>query len=148
MGKTKKMQPSKSMNTEKVTTRLQLRGYGATRYQAEAVTKNLTVAANHDRSYAYLVSDVVASIREYLQRPRIQPATRQILEAVCRALLERIGNVIEVPFDRGTNPEINKLARQLTQAMSRTDSTLAELKATVATIKAKKQYVAAMQADD
>ncbi len=142
------MQPSKSMNTEKVTTRLQLRGYGATRYQAEAVTKNLTVAANHDRSYAYLVSDVVASIREYLQRPRIQPATRQILEAVCRALLERIGNVIEVPFDRGTNPEINKLARQLTQAMSRTDSTLAELKATVATIKAKKQYVAAMQADD
>ncbi len=142
------MQPSKSMNTEKVTTRLQLLGYGATRYQAEAVTKNLTVAANHDRSYAYLVSDVVASIREYLQRPRIQPATRQILEAVCRALLERIGNVIEVPFDRGTNPEINKLARQLTQAMSRTDSTLAELKATVATIKAKKQYVAAMQADD
>ncbi len=142
------MQPSKSMNTEKVTTRLQLRGYGATRYQVEAVTKNLTVAANHDRSYAYLVSDVVASIREYLQRPRIQPATRQILEAVCRALLERIGNVIEVPFDRGTNPEINKLARQLTQAMSRTDSTLAELKATVATIKAKKQYVAAMQADD
>jgi hypothetical protein len=136
------------MNTEKVTTRLQLRGYGATRYQVEAVTKNLTVAANHDRSYAYLVSDVVASIREYLQRPRIQPATRQILEAVCRALLERIGNVIEVPFDRGTNPEINKLARQLTQAMSRTDSTLAELKATVATIKAKKQYVAAMQADD
>jgi hypothetical protein len=136
------------MNTEKVTTRLQLLGYGATRYQAEAVTKNLTVAANHDRSYAYLVSDVVASIREYLQRPRIQPATRQILEAVCRALLERIGNVIEVPFDRGTNPEINKLARQLTQAMSRTDSTLAELKATVATIKAKKQYVAAMQADD
>lgn len=131
------MQPSKSMNTEKVTTRLQLRGYGATRYQAEAVTRNLTVVANQDRAYAYPVSDVVASIREYLQRPRIQPATRQILEAVCRDLLERIGNVIEVPFDRGINPGINKLARQLTQAMSRTDSTLAELKATAATIKAK-----------
>jgi hypothetical protein len=125
------------MNTEKVTTRLQLRGYGATRYQAEAVTRNLTVVANQDRAYAYPVSDVVASIREYLQRPRIQPATRQILEAVLQALLERIGNVIEVPFDRGINPGINKLARQLTQAMSRTDSTLAELKATAATIKAK-----------
>ncbi len=131
------MQPSKSMNTEKVTTRLQLRGYGATRYQAEAVTRNLTVVANHGRAYAYPVSDVVASIREYLPRPRIQPATRQILEAVLKALLERIGNVIEVPFDRGTNPDINKLARQLTQAMSRTDSTLAELKATAATINAK-----------
>jgi len=131
------MQPSKSMNTEKVTTRLQLRGYGATRYQAEAVTRKLTVVANQGRAYAYPVSDVVASIREYLQRPRIQPVTHQILEAVLQALLERIGNVIEVPFDRGINPEINKLARQLTQAMSRTDSTLAELKATAATIKAK-----------
>ncbi len=128
---------SKQMNTEKVTTRLQLRGYGATRYQAEAMTKNLTAVANQGRAYAYPVSDVVASIREYLQRPRIQPTTRQILEAVLQALLERLGNVIEIPFGRGTNPEINKLARQLTQAMSRTDSALAELKATAATIKAK-----------
>jgi hypothetical protein len=128
---------SKQMNIEKVTTRLQLQGYGATRYQAEAITKNLTTAAHQGRAYAYPVSDVVVSIREYLQRPRIQPATRQILEAVCLALLERLGNVIEVPFGRGTSPEINKLARQLTQSMSRTDSALAELKATAATIKAK-----------
>ena len=125
------------MNNEKITTRLQLRGYGATRYQAKAVTKNLIAVANQGRAYAYPVSDVVASIREYLQRPRIQPATRQILEAVLQALLERLGNVIEVPFGRGTNPEISKLARQLTQAMSKTDSALAELKATAATIKAK-----------
>jgi hypothetical protein len=128
---------SKQMNTEKVTTRIQLRGYGATRYQAEAITKNLTVVANQGRAYAYPVGDVVTSIREYLQRPRIQPATHQILKAVLQALLERLGNVIEIPFERGTNPEINKLARQLTQAMSRTDSALAELKATAATIKAK-----------
>jgi len=131
------MQPSKLMDTEKVTTRLQLRGYGATRYQAQAITKNLTAVVHHGRAYAYPVSDVVASIREYLQRPRVQPATRKILEAVCRTLLERLGNVIEVPFGHGTNPEINKLARQLTQAMSRTDSALAELKATAATINAK-----------
>lgn len=125
------------MNTKKLTTRLQLQGYGATRYQAKAITKNLTAAANQGRAYVYPVADVVASIREYLQRPRIQPATRQILEAVLQALLKRLGNVIEVPFGRGTSPEINKLARQLTQAMSRTDSALAELKATAATIKAK-----------
>jgi hypothetical protein len=104
MRKTKKMQLSKSMNTEKVTTRLQLRGYGATRYQAEAITKNLTAVANQGRAYAYPVSDVVASIREYLQRPRIQPATRQILEAVLQALLERLGNVIEVPFGQWHQP--------------------------------------------
>lgn len=133
------MQPNKqrNMDAEKVTTRLQLQGYGTTRYQAEEITKNLTSVANQGRAYAYPVSDVVASIREYLQRPRIQPATRQILEAVLQALLERLGNVIEVPFGRSTNPEINKLARQLTQAMSDTNSALAELKATAAMTKAK-----------
>jgi hypothetical protein len=68
------------MDTEKVTTRLQLRGYGATRYQAQAITKNLTAAVHQGRAYAYPVSDVVASIREYLQRPRVQPATRKFLK--------------------------------------------------------------------
>jgi hypothetical protein len=52
-------------------------------------------------------------------------------------LLERLGNVIEVPFDRPTNPEINQLAKKLTQAITNTDTVLAELKATAATIKAK-----------
>ncbi len=135
------MQPSKSKNanTEKVTTRLQLQGYGATRYQAEAVTKNLTSQALQGRAYIYAVSDVIASIRDYLQRPRIQPTTHQTLQAVLQALLERLSNVIEVPFSHATDPEINKLARQLTQAMSDTDSALAELKATAATIKVKHQ---------
>ncbi|MBD0345003.1 MAG: hypothetical protein ICV63_09330 [Coleofasciculus sp. Co-bin14] len=125
------------MNTEKVTTRKQLKGYGATRYQAEALTKNLTSVAKQGRDYAFSVSDVIASIRNYLQRPRIQPATRQILEAVLQVLLERLSNVIEVPFGHATDPEINKLARQLTLAMSNTDTALAELQATAATIKAK-----------
>jgi hypothetical protein len=139
MRKTKKMQLSKpkQMNTEKVTTRLQLQGYGATRYQTEAITKNLTSVSKQGRAYAYPVSDVIASIRDYLQRPRIKPTTSQSLKAVSQALQQRLNNVIEVPFGRATDPEINKLARQLTQAMSRTDSALAELKATAATIKAK-----------
>jgi vacuolar-type H+-ATPase subunit I/STV1 len=127
----------KQMNTEKVTTRLQLQGYGATRYQTEAITKNLTSVSKQGRAYAYPVSDVIASIRDYLQRPRIKPTTSQSLKAVSQALQQRLNNVIEVPFGRATDPEINKLARQLTQAMSRTDSALAELKATAATIKAK-----------
>jgi len=125
------------MNTEKVTTRLQLQGYGATRYQTEAITKNLTSVSKQDRAYAYAVSDVIASIRDYLQRPRIKLTTSQSLKAVSQALQQRLNNVIEAPFGRATDPEINKLARQLTQAMSRTDSALAELKAKAATIKAK-----------
>ncbi len=133
------MQPRKprKMSTEKLTTRQQLQGYGATRYQAEAITKNLTSVTQQGRAYAYAVSDVILSIRNYLLRPRIQPTTRQILEAVLKALLERLRNVIEVPFGRASDPELNKLARHLTQAMFDTDSALAELKATAATIKAK-----------
>ena len=132
------MQPKHGkISTEKFTTRLQLRGYGATRYQAEAITKNLTSVAKQNRSYAYAVSDVINSIRAYLHSSRIKPATRRILETVLEALLERLSNVIEVPFSHSTDPEINKLARQLTQIMSNTDRALAEIKATAAALKAK-----------
>ena len=125
------------MSVEKLTTRKQLKGYGASSYHAEVITKNVTEVAKEGRAYVYTVSDVIISIREYLQRPRVKPASRQILEGILQVLLERLSNVIEVPFGRATDPEINKLARQLIQSMSKTNSTIAELKATAATIKAK-----------
>ncbi|MBE9118632.1 hypothetical protein IQ249_22335 [Lusitaniella coriacea LEGE 07157] len=125
------------MDAEKVTTRKQLQGYGATRYQAQVVTKNLTPVAKQNRAYAYALTDVITSIREYLQRPRIKATTRQTLEIVLQSLLERLGNVLQVPFTRGTDPELSQLAKQLTQAMCGTDRALAELKATAATIKGK-----------
>lgn len=132
------MQPKhRKMSTEKFTTRQQLRGYGASRYQSEAITKNLTSVAKQSGAYAYALTDVITSIRTYLQSPRIKPATRQTLEAVLEALMTRLGNVTEVPFGRGTDLEINKLAKQLSCAMSNTDGALAELKATAAAIKAK-----------
>lgn len=125
------------MSAEQTTTRKQLQGYGATRYQSELITKNLTSVAKHGRAYAYAVGDVMVSIKEYSQHTRIKQTTRQSLETILQMLLERLNNVIEVPFGRTTAPKINKLARQLTQAMSNTDRALTELKATTATIKAK-----------
>lgn len=127
----------KEMNKEKLTTRRQLQGYGASSYHAAMITKNLTLAAKQGRTYIYAVSDVIVSIRDYLQRPHVKPTSRLVLEGVLQVLLERLSNVIEVPFGRATDPEINKLARQLSQSMSDTDSALAELEATVATIKSK-----------
>ena len=127
----------KEMNEEKLTTRRQLQGYGASSYHAEVITKNLTLVAKQGRTYIYAVSDVIVSIRDYLQRPRVKPTSRQVLEGVLQALLERLNNVVEVPFGCATDPEINKLARQLSQSMSDTDSALAELEATAATIKSK-----------
>lgn len=127
----------KKMYKEKFTTRRQLQGYGASSYHAEVITKNLTLAAKQGQTYIYAVSDVIVSIRDYLQRPRVKPTSRQVLDGVLQVLLERLSNVIEVPFGRATNPEINKLARQLSQSISDTDKALAELEATAATIKSK-----------
>lgn len=129
----------KNINSEKITTRLQLKGYGTTRYQAEVITKNLNSVGKQGRAYAYAVGDVIVSMKDYLQRPRVQSRSRQTLQVVLQVLQQRLNNVIEVPFGHVTNPEINKLARQLTQVMSNTDSVLAELKATAATIKVKHQ---------
>jgi tRNA/tmRNA/rRNA uracil-C5-methylase (TrmA/RlmC/RlmD family) len=125
------------MNKAQFTTRKQLQGYGATRYLATRVTKNLTPINTKTRAYVYLLNDVIKAIRDYLQRSRIKPKTARTLTIILKLLLERLGNVIEVPFDRPTNPEINQLAKKLTQAITNTDTVLAELKATAATIKAK-----------
>lgn len=125
------------MNANKTTTRKQLTGYGASRYQATALTKNLTPVAKQGKAYAYSLTDVIISIREYLQRPRIKPTTRQTFEDILPVLLERLSNVIPVSFGSSTHPEISQLAKQLTQAMADIDNALAELKATAATIKAK-----------
>ena len=125
------------MDTAQITTRKQLQGYGATRYQTTIITRNLAPVARQGRAYVYALNNVIEAIRDYLQRSRIQLKTRQTLQAILQVLLKRLGNVIEVPFSRGTNPEIDKLAKQLTQAMSDTDAVLAELKATAAAIKAK-----------
>ena len=125
------------MNTAQITTRKQLQGYGATRYQTTIITKNLNPVARQGKAYVYALNNVIEAIRDYLQRSRIQLKTRQTLQAILQVLLKRLGNIIEFPFSRGTNPEIDKLAKQLTQAMSNTDAVLAELKATAAAIKAK-----------
>ena len=125
------------MNTDQITTRKQLQGYGATRYQTTIITRNLAPVARQGRAYVYALNNVIEAIRDYLQRSGIQLKNRQTLQAILQVLLERLGNVIEFPFSRGTNPKIDKLAKQLTQAMSNTDAVLAELKASAAAIKAK-----------
>lgn len=137
MKSTNQRNQKRTTRTSKITTRKQLQGYGASRYHARTLTKNLTPVAKQGTAYTYSLSDAIVSIREYLERPRIKPATRQILAAILQVLQERLGNVIEVPFNRATNSEISQLAKQLTRAVSDTDMALAELKSTAATIKAK-----------
>lgn len=125
------------MNTSKTTTRRQLQGYGVSRYYATKLTKHLTPLCRQGKAYVYALSDVIQSLRDNIERSRIQPKTRLTLEQILQLLLARLGNVLEVPFSRANTSEVSKLARHLSQAMSQTDTTLAALKATAATIKGK-----------
>jgi hypothetical protein len=125
------------MNTSKTTTRRQLQGYGVSRYYAIALTKNLTPIARQSNAYVYTLSDVIKSLRDHLERSRIKAKTRQTLEQILQVFLERLGNVLEVPFGRANASEVSKLAMRLSQAISKTDVTLAALKATAATMKGK-----------
>jgi hypothetical protein len=131
-----KMPPNQSTV---ITTRVQLQGYGLTRYQSTKITQGLTPASKKGRTYIYLVSDVISSIRNYIDYPRVKPSTRQQLITVLDSLLERLGNVISLPINTtlSSHPEIGELTKQLFKAMSATDKTLIELKATAATINGK-----------
>jgi hypothetical protein len=125
------------VNTSKTTTRQQLQGYGASRYYAIKLTKHLIPVSRQGKAYVYALSDVIQSLRDNLERSRIKPKTRQTLEQILQLLLARLGNVLEVPFGRANTSEVNQLAMRLSKAMSQTDTTLAALKATAATIKGK-----------
>jgi glycerol-3-phosphate O-acyltransferase len=122
-----------------VTTRAQLKGYGLTRYQATKITQDLTPISKQGRTYIYLVSDAIGSIRTALTNSRLKSLTRQQLLNVLDNLLARLDNVIILPFDAtpSSHPEIGVLAKQLLKAISNTNTTLVSLKATAATINGK-----------
>ncbi len=125
------------MNQQQYTTRIQLKGYGASQYQARIMTHNLTPIGREKRSYTYALADVIASIKNYLKSPRIQKKTRMTLEKILNALLQRLDNVITVPFIKGTNPDISKSAQKLFNKITDIDNYFAETKANIATLKGK-----------
>lgn len=130
---------TKTIRLPKRVTRSQLKGYGTSSYHARVITKNLLPVTKQKRANAYLLNDVITAFKDYLKRPRLKTKSRKNLKQVLETLLERLGNVLEVPFHQESNThlEISQLAKPLTKAMSDTDRNLAELKATVATINGK-----------
>ena len=136
------MQPNHQEDIQKSiiqTSRIQLKGYGLTRYQAIKITQPLTPISRQGRTYIYSINDVISSIRNTLSNPRIKPQTKNQLTTLLTSLLERLGNVIPLPFNLGksSHPEIGELTKQLLRAISVTDQNLAELKATAANINSK-----------
>ncbi|MBD2080724.1 hypothetical protein [Leptolyngbya sp. FACHB-17] len=119
---------SKSSSEIKTITRKQLRGLGLSLYLAAAITKALKPSSQKGSTYFYAVTEVIGSLREYLQRSRIKPATRETLKPALDILLDLIGNVVPVAFGTSTDPELSRLARELMSTISKTNSSLAALK--------------------
>jgi hypothetical protein len=118
-------------------TRRQLQSYGLSKYQAEAITKFISPVAKQGSANLYDISEIIKSARQYLERPRIRQTTRAGLANLIKGLQERLGNVVEIPFAEGSDPEIRKLGARLMSAMSETDAALANLKADAAEIRKK-----------
>ncbi len=118
-------------------TRRQLQAYGLSKYQAEVITKSLSPIAKQSSANLYDLSEIIKSARQYLEHPRIKKTTRILLDNLIKVLQERLGNVVEVPFVKGSDPEIRKLGARLLSAMSETDAALANLKADAAEIRKK-----------
>ncbi len=118
-------------------TRRQLQAYGMSKYHTQVITKGLAPVSKQEQAYVYSLSEVIAKVKDYIQRPRIKKSSRELLDVILTALLEFLGNVVEVSFSEGGDPEVRKIVTKLTQAMAKTDASLAALKADAAEIKQK-----------
>ena len=114
-------------------TRKQLQGYGATRYLARRLTRSLVPIAKSGNAYVYALAQVVAAVRDYAAKPRVQAATKQTLEQLLTQLLTRIDNVVPL-VPNGDKTEVSDVAQQLLKQMRRTDKAMADMKATVASM--------------
>lgn len=115
------------------TTRKQLRGYGASHYLARRLTVPLPPVSKSGNAYVYALEQVIAAIREYNSKPRIQPTTKAVLEQIVTQLLAQLNNVVPLVSSDSTK-EVSSVARQLLNQMHRTDKALSEMKATVASM--------------
>jgi hypothetical protein len=127
------MQP----NLMKTITRKQLQACGLSKYQVATITKTLIPSGKDRRSDKFELTNIIDAIRQRLNVARLKQTTRDALSTTLNLLLERLGNVIEIPFTPSNNPELQKAGTQLLQAISRTDAALANLKADATEIREK-----------
>lgn len=121
------------------TTRNQLKGYGASYYQAMIITKNLVPVDKHKNTNIYSLSEVIISIKKYLEKPKIKEKTRQSLKFILPILINQLNKIIPVPFGKEVNQEISKLTQNLFLKLHNSERKMAESKALIATIKGKYQ---------
>lgn len=126
----------KNYSNSKTTTRKQLQGLGASRYHAVKVTQFIEPVGRQGQAYLYPINEVISSIREYLERPRLKAETHKKLVTVSDTLTNLLGNVIPTVFRKDANATTSQLSKRLIKAMAKTDTSLAALKLDAADIKA------------
>jgi hypothetical protein len=124
-------------NTAITISRKQLQAYGLTSYYAIKITKNLTPVLKKNCAYFYNISDLITTIKYFLQQSNSRPKTSHSLRTALDFLLQLLDNKIEVIFQQDTDSEISCLARKVLRKMQKTDRNLAEITATAMTIKNK-----------
>ena len=112
--------------------RAQLRGYGASRYLARALTESLKPMGKQGNSYLYRLPEVMKAIKTYLLKPKIHQTTRQVLQHIWNELAPQMQNVMAVPFDAGGDPELRKLCLQVMQSKAEFDRKLSRAKGLLA----------------
>lgn len=118
-------------------TRRQLQVYGLSKYQTATITKDLAQTGKEGRSSTFKLTEVIEAIRKRLNSSRLRQNTREVCTFTLTQLLERLGNVVEIPLLSNGNLEIRKAGAQLLHAIVRTDAALADLKADADEIQAR-----------
>ncbi len=78
------------------TTRKQLKSYGATSYQVKIITKNLKPISKSNQTNIYSLREVITSIKEYLERPKINKNTQQSLIKLLTLLINQLNNIVSL----------------------------------------------------
>ena len=125
------------MNYHQHITRTQLKGYGISYYQATVVTKNLVIINKEKNTNIYALPDAIASIKEYVAKPRIKEKTRQSFVAILPKLIQQLDNVTPIIFNNGTDLELSKLSKKLFFQVMKTEQNIIKSKAQVAALKGK-----------
>lgn len=133
----KKNQLNLIMKSTTCTTRNQLKGYGATSYQAIVITKNLQPISKSNQTNIYCLPEVIASIKEYLEKPKISQKTRQSLNFLLPILITQLDNIVPAIFEKPVDRELGKLTRDLFLKLTNLDRKITNSKALIANLQGK-----------
>lgn len=111
-------------------TRRLLRGLGVSSYLARQLTITLNPQERRGLTYVYALPDVLLAITEYVERPRTQAKTRQVLELARAELIPQLQNVFTVPFGQPAigDKELQRLCIDLIRSRPVLDRKLSNAK--------------------